>query len=85
MKPKLKLRNSMTAILSQTSPDKLVRHRAARVASGLRLKQLWVPDTRRLGLVEDIARQCALASAQPSERAAIGFAEAAAASVEGWQ
>ena len=50
----------------------------ARRASGLRLVQLWVPDSRAPGFAEECRRQTALAAA--SDRAAAdlgGFLDAA--------
>ncbi|WP_422823560.1 antitoxin MazE family protein [Vreelandella janggokensis] len=43
--------------------DRVQKHRATLRASGLRPIQIWVPDTRRPGLSEEIKRQCEIVAA----------------------
>ena len=40
-----------------TSTSREQKHRAAMRAAGLRLVQIWVPDTRREGFAEECRRQ----------------------------
>lgn len=61
------------------------RYRAKLRAQGLRPIQIWVPDTRRPGFAEECRRQSRLASEDPHERGHLGFAAAAAATIEGWE
>lgn len=65
--------------------SKLSRHRERQRAAGLRLVQLWAPDTRAPELAAQLRDQCLALKGVATETEAIGFAEAAAAAVEGWQ
>lgn len=55
-------------------------------ARGLRPVQVWVPDTRSPEFLAEARRQSLLLRDAPSkeEDAALDFAEAAAAEIEGW-
>lgn len=44
---------------------KVKAHRAKLRAQGLRPIQIWVPDTRAPGFIEEARRQCLLANASP--------------------
>lgn len=62
------------------------KHRAALRAQGLRPVQIWVPDTRRAGFLEECARQARLASeADASEQELKEFMDAALKDIEGWE
>ena len=60
------------------------KHRAALRESGLRLVQIWVPDTRRAGFAEECHRQSLLLQSDAHERETADWLEAAA-DREGWQ
>ncbi|MDO8437418.1 MAG: antitoxin MazE family protein [Nitrosomonadaceae bacterium] len=60
------------------------KHRAALRASGLRPVQIWVPDTRRAGFVEECRRQSQLVQGDVHEREAADWLEAVA-DREDWQ
>lgn len=62
------------------------KHRAALRAQGLRPVQIWVPDTRRAGFLEECARQARLVSeADASEQELKEFMDAALKDIEGWE
>lgn len=62
------------------------RHRAARRASGLRLVQLWIPDSRAPGFAEECRRQTALAAASDRADADLGgFLDAALEDFGPWK
>lgn len=42
--------------------SRVQKHRDAQRAAGLRLVQIWVPDTRRIGFAEECQRQCLIAA-----------------------
>jgi hypothetical protein len=53
--------------------------------AGLRPVQIWVPDTRRSGLVEECRRQCVLvAQADNADANMRQFMEEALADADGW-
>jgi len=60
-------------------------HRDALRTAGLRLVQIWVPDTRRPGFAQECRRQCQLAA--QSDAADTGlqqFMDEALSDVDGW-
>ncbi|MYJ72845.1 MAG: DUF3018 family protein [Rhodospirillaceae bacterium] len=62
------------------------KHRDARRASGLRLVQLWVPDSRAPGFAEECRRQTALAAASDRADADLGgFLDAALEDFGTWK
>ena len=62
------------------------KHRDARRASGLRLVQLWVPDSRAPGFAEECRRQTALAAASDRADADLGgFLDAALEDFGTWE
>lgn len=68
-----------SATVSASSGDAVTRHRESRRAAGLKLKQVWVPDTRSAEFVAELERQCRAVGDD-----GLGFAEAAAGTVDGW-
>lgn len=56
------------------------RYRARKRASGLRLIQLWIPDTRSKGFAAECKRQCRLLKGDPAEAEALEFIERAGGS-----
>jgi hypothetical protein len=54
------------------------RYRSRRQASGLRLIQLWVPDTRSRDFAAECRRQSRLLKGDPAEAEALKFIERAA-------
>lgn len=65
--------------VSAASGDAVARHREARRAAGLKLKQVWVPDTRSADFAAELERQCRAVGDDGLE-----FAEAATRTVDGW-
>lgn len=62
------------------------KHRASLRAQGLRPVQIWVPDTRRAGFLEECARQARLASeADTHEQGLKEFMDIALKDIEGWE
>ena len=62
------------------------KHRDARRASGLRLVQLWVPDSRAPGFAEECRRQTVLAAASDRADADFGgFLDAALEDLGAWK
>ncbi|MEM6603540.1 MAG: antitoxin MazE family protein [Pseudomonadota bacterium] len=60
----------------QTPSKKMHDYRKRMQASGLRLVQFWVPDTRREGFAEEAKRQSLLT--RHSDKEALDFIEQAA-------
>lgn len=73
-----------TTRATPVSTSKIVRHRERLRAAGLRPVQFWVPDTRAPGFAAQVRRQCQALKGDAAEAEAIGFAEAVAATTEGW-
>ena len=62
------------------------KHREGLRRAGLRPVQIWVPDTRSAGFMEEAARQCLLAS--EADRADAGvqeFMDESLADLDGWK
>lgn len=60
------------------------KHRAGLRAAGLRPVQIWVPDTRRVGFVEECRRQSLALRADSQEADVLNWMENAA-DTEGWE
>ena len=61
------------------------RHRESLRAAGLRPVQIWVPDTRRPGFVQECQRQSRLvAQADRADPTLDAFMDESLASVDGW-
>ena len=61
------------------------KHRDALRMAGLRLVQIWVPDTRRPNFAEECRRQCDLvAQADMADTSMQQFMDEALADVGGW-
>ena len=70
-----------------TTPVKarVQKHRNALRKAGLRLVQIWVPDTRRPNFTEECRRQSRLAAqADLADTDLLHFMDAALADVDGW-
>ncbi|MGN5554230.1 MULTISPECIES: antitoxin MazE family protein [Xanthomonas] len=65
--------------------NKVTRHRDRLRAAGYRPVQFWVHDTRSPELAAMLSRQCRSLHGDPTETDAIGFGEAAAGLIEGWE
>ncbi|QFX95963.1 antitoxin MazE family protein [Acidithiobacillus thiooxidans] len=70
----------MTTVHANT---RVKKHRDALRAAGLRPIQIWVPDTRRPGFVEECRRQCLVLRNDPQEKEIMNWLEAAA-DTDGW-
>lgn len=55
--------------------ERMKGYRARKQANGLRLIQLWVPDTRSKGFAAECKRQCKIVNASPSEVDDLAFIE----------
>ena len=53
--------------------ERMRGYRARKQASGLRLIQLWVPDTRSKRFAAECRRQCRLLKGDPAEADALEF------------
>lgn len=65
--------------------NKVTRHRDRLRAAGYRPVQFWVLDTRSPRLAAILTRQCRSLHGDPAETDSIGFGEAAAGLIEGWE
>ncbi|MCC8630279.1 antitoxin MazE family protein [Xanthomonas vesicatoria] len=65
--------------------NKVTLHRDRLRAAGYRPVQFWVLDTRSPELAAMLSRQCRSLHGDPAEIDAIGFGEAAAGLIEGWE
>jgi antidote-toxin recognition MazE-like antitoxin len=63
----------------QKVSERMRGYRARKQASGLRLIQLWVPDTRSKRFAAECRRQCRLLQGDPAEADALEFIERAGA------
>jgi hypothetical protein len=66
------------------STGKTMRHRERMRAAGLRLVQLWVPDTRSSEFAAQLRKQCQSLKNDSAETDVLRFTEEAATCVEGW-
>jgi hypothetical protein len=57
--------------------ERMRGYRVRQRAAGLRLVQLWVPDTRAPGFAAECRRQCRLLHGDPAEADATAFIERA--------
>ena len=57
--------------------ERMRGYRARKQAAGLRLIQLWVPDTRSRGFAAECRRQCRLLRGDAAETVALEFIERA--------
>lgn len=58
-----------------TSARRMARHRTARRAQGMRLMQIWVPDTRTAAFAEQARRACEIVNAGPDQRQSLDWLE----------
>lgn len=66
--------------------QRVKKHREGLRMAGLRPVQIWVPDTRRPGFVEECRRQTLLAAKTDSSDQAIQeFMDESLADVDGWE
>lgn len=66
--------------------ERVQKRRDALRAAGLRPVQIWVPDTRRPGFVNECRRQAALvAQADRSEAGLDDFMDAALSDMDDWE
>jgi len=59
--------------------ERMRRYRSRRQAAGLRLVQLWVPDTRSRRFAAECRRQCRLLQGDAAEAETLEFIERAGA------
>jgi hypothetical protein len=65
--------------------QRVQKHRDALRESGLRLVQLWLPDTRRPDFTDECLRQCLLVSVADREDQEVqSMMESALLDLEGW-
>ncbi|WP_412059043.1 antitoxin MazE family protein [Bartonella sp. DGB2] len=65
--------------------ERVKKYRAAKRKAGLRLIQIWVPDTRRKDFVEECRRQCrTVTEIEKEDRSLWDFMEQAVMDIEGW-
>jgi hypothetical protein len=57
-------------------PSKFARYRARKRAQGLRLKRMWVLDTRAPGFQQEVNRQLAILRDAPEQEETLKFFEA---------
>lgn len=66
--------------------ERVQRHRDKCRAAGLRLVQIWIPDTKRPDFAEECRRQSAqVAQADMNDPAMLTFLDSGLADIEGWQ
>jgi hypothetical protein len=70
--------------MATATSERVQKHRTALRESGLRPVQIWVPDTRRAGFVQECQRQSLLLHEDAQERETAEWL-ATAADTEGWQ
>jgi hypothetical protein len=66
--------------------ERVQKHREHLRASGLRLLQIWVPDTKKLGFAEECRRQSLIvANADNADESLQSFMDLALDDIEGWE
>ena len=68
----------------RTSTSRVQKRRAAARAAGLRLMQIWVPDTRRVGFAEECRRQSLGLQGDHHEREVLDWLEHVA-DIDSWK
>jgi hypothetical protein len=66
------------------SAARVRKHRAKMRRAGMRLMQMWVPDTSDPAVVAEIRRQCLLVRDHPEEERILAEIEAVA-DLDGWK
>lgn len=66
------------------STSRVQKHRAAMRAAGLRLVQIWVPDTRGEGFAEECRRQSLVVKGDHHEREVLDWLERVA-DIDSWK
>jgi Protein of unknown function (DUF3018) len=56
-----------------TGAERVARHRAAKRAQGLRLKQFWVPDLRNPEVLEQLRRSVEIINASDRRDGVMGY------------
>ncbi|CAG0982099.1 Antitoxin MazE [Methylophilaceae bacterium] len=68
-----------------TVADRVNKHRASLRAAGLRPIQIWVPDTRAAGFMEECRRQSRLAAEHDrQDKETLDLLDEALSDVDGW-
>lgn len=67
----------MTAFTAEQNLTKFQRYRARRMAQGMKLLRVWVPNPQAPGFAEEAQRQSALLRGTPEEAEALDFIETA--------
>jgi len=70
--------------MALTPSEKMRRYRRKMRVAGLRRVQVWVPDVKMPGFVEEARAQSLRVSARKSEREALDFIESVV-DLDGWQ
>lgn len=70
--------------MSTATSARVQKHRIALREAGLRLLQIWVPDTRREGFAEECRRQSLLIQNDAAEQDNLNWLESVA-DHDGWQ
>lgn len=58
-----------------TSARRMARHRTARRQQGLRLVQIWLPDTRSAAFAEQARHACEAVNAAPDQQESMDWLE----------
>ena len=69
--------------MTLSSREKMQRYRDRLKDAGLRLVQIWVPDTRSKNFAAEVRRQSLLVSTSPDEYEVMNFIDAVA-DTDGW-
>jgi len=69
--------------MTLSSREKMQRYRDRLKDAGLRLVQIWVPDTRSKNFAAEVRRQSLLVSTSPDEYEVMDFIDAVA-DTDGW-
>lgn len=70
--------------MKNSTSERVQKHRTALRAAGLRPLQIWVPDTRRTGFVEECRRQSLALRGDAHERKTMKWLETVA-DTDGWK
>ena len=72
--------------MRSSTSERVQKHRANLRASGMRPIQIWVPDTRSPGFIQECRRQSLLVAASDNnDRNLMTIMDEALADVDGWE
>lgn len=79
------LRGSEMRQDKSNSTNRVQKHREKLRKAGMKLVQIWVPDTQNKAFIAECQRQSRLIAQSPTDPAVTGLMEEALNEVDGWE